>query len=182
MSSAKIGAKDKYHVFIDADNEEDFNNILSRSSITLSNSTSMKIMRWSTNFQSGAETTLAPVWINLPDLPWHFYEWDATCRIFSPIRTRLVLDKVTITKSRPTTAKLRIEIDLAKPLVHEVQIEVRNQHEKLDIFVQKIEHEKIPCFKCMVQGHSNAECGLSTPNLQIYEGKYVANEYRDTSK
>lgn len=71
----KIGAKYGYHVFIDVENKEDFNNIYSREFIPLAGGISMKIIKWTTNFKPGSETSLAPVWINLPDLSWHYYEW-----------------------------------------------------------------------------------------------------------
>lgn len=86
----------------------------------------MKILKWTTNFKLTADSTLAQVWINLPDLPWHYYKWDALCRIVSPIETPLFMDKATSSKTRLTTAKLRVEIDMDKPVIHEVQVEVRN--------------------------------------------------------
>ncbi|PHU02035.1 hypothetical protein BC332_27286 [Capsicum chinense] len=96
----KIGAKDRFHVFIDVDNE-DFNSIYGREYISLSDCINMKILKWTPNFEPNSEMSLAPVWINLPDLPRHFYEWDALCRIVSPIGIPLKMDKATTTKTRP---------------------------------------------------------------------------------
>ncbi|KAH0731472.1 hypothetical protein KY290_002478 [Solanum tuberosum] len=156
----KIGAKDRYHVFIDVENEEDFNDIFSRDSIALNDDVDMKILKWTPNFKPNAENSLAPVWINLPDLPWHYYEWDALCRIVDPIGVPLIMDKATTTKTRPTTAKLRVQIDLAKPLIHTVRVEVRNLSGEEETFEQKIEYETLPiyCSHCKVQNHSTENC------------------------
>ncbi|KAG5607177.1 hypothetical protein H5410_028669 [Solanum commersonii] len=122
-------------------NEEDFNNVDSRVDIKLSN-----------------ESTLAQVWINLLDLPWYYYEWDALCQIVSPIGTPLVMDKATTSKTRPTTAKLRVEIDLDKPVIHEVQ---------------KIEYEELPgyCSHCKVEDHYVEKCNQLHPKGQIERNK-----------
>ncbi|MCE3049416.1 hypothetical protein HAX54_044793 [Datura stramonium] len=45
------------------------------------------------------------------------------------------MDKATTTKNRPTTAKLRVQIDLAKPLLHMVSVEVRNHCGKMDLSI-----------------------------------------------
>ncbi|KAG5575817.1 hypothetical protein H5410_055951 [Solanum commersonii] len=152
----KIGAKDRYHVFIDVENEEDFNDIFSRDSIALNDDVDMKILKWTPNFKPNAENSLAPVWINLLNLPWHYYEWDALCRIVDPIEVPLIMDKATTTKTRPTTAKLRVQIDLAKPLIYIVRVEVRNLSGEEETFDQKIEYETLPiyCSHCKVQNHS----------------------------
>ncbi|KAF3632000.1 hypothetical protein FXO38_26350 [Capsicum annuum] len=161
----KIGAKDRFHVFIDVDNEDDFNNIYGREYISLSDYFNMKILKWMPNLKLNTETSLAPVWINLPYFPWHFYEWDALCRIVSPVGIPLTMEKATSTKTRLTIAKLRIQVDLAKPLIHSINVEVRNQTGKMEVFEQKIKYETMPayCSFCKVQGHSIERC-ISNPS------------------
>lgn len=72
------------------------------------------------------------------------------------------MDKATTTKTRPTTAKLRVEIDLAKPLLKEVSVVIRNPMGNIDTFVQKIEYETLPpfCSFCNTIGHTLEKCGL----------------------
>ncbi|OIT30842.1 hypothetical protein A4A49_27518 [Nicotiana attenuata] len=122
----KIGAKDSKHVFIDAENEEDYKLIASYNYVQLSEGHSMKIQRWTPNFKPNKNTSMALVWINLPGLPWHYYEWATLCRIVGPIGTPIVMDKATQTKTRPTTTKMRIEIDLLKPMITDVQVTIQN--------------------------------------------------------
>ncbi|KAK4374547.1 hypothetical protein RND71_005224 [Anisodus tanguticus] len=95
----------------------------------------MKIQKWTTKFRTDEESTLAPVWINLP---WDYYVWNALCRIIEPIGNPIVMDKATTSKTRPSTAKLRVEIDLTKPLLHELTVEIRNPTGELETVVQKI--------------------------------------------
>ncbi|XP_070040103.1 uncharacterized protein LOC142177333 [Nicotiana tabacum] len=134
----------------------------------------MKILKWTTDFKPNSETSLAPVWINLPDLPWHYYEWDALCRIVGPIGNPLVMDKATTTKSRPTTTKMRVQIDLVKPMLSTVRVDVRNQQGKMEAFDQKIKYEAMPayCSHCKVQGHSIKRCKSSQPAQQKERSDY----------
>lgn len=85
------------------------------------------------NFKPNYEMSLALVWLNLPNLLWHFSEWDTLCRIFSPIGIPYIIDKATTTITRPTTFKLRIEVDLAKHLIYAINVEVRNQNGKIEV-------------------------------------------------
>lgn len=59
------------------ENEDDFNTVYSKNFKHFEGDDTTKILKWTTKFKLDIETTLDPVWINLPDLPWHFYEWDA---------------------------------------------------------------------------------------------------------
>ena len=77
--------------------------------------------------------------MNLPDLKWHLFEWDAICRILEPIGTFLLLDKETLTKGRPTMAKARVEIDLTKPLIAEVILKITNRDRLIEMINQRIE-------------------------------------------
>lgn len=108
---------------IDFELEEDHRNVYGRSFLTICDM-QMKLLKWKKDFKPEKETTLAPVWVNLPVLPWHYYEWDALCRILAPIGTSIITDKATLTKTRPTTAKAKVEIDVTKQPLNEVYMEV----------------------------------------------------------
>ncbi|WMV09467.1 hypothetical protein MTR67_002852 [Solanum verrucosum] len=175
--SVKIGVKDLKHVFIDVENEEDFKTIYSKNFINLDEENSMKIQKWSTKFKPEADT-LAPVWINLPNLPWHYYEWAALCRIVSPIGNPIIMDKATQSKTRPTMAKLKVKIDLLKPLVHEVAVVIKNPKGEIEKFDQKIEYETIPafCAHCKIQGHTALKCRILHPELGFDNTNEKENE------
>lgn len=155
--SAKTGAYNMHHVFIDFDIEEDHRNVYGRNFLNICNM-QMKLLKWETNFKPEAETTLSPVWINLPDLRWHFFEWDALCQIIAPIGVPIISDKATYSKSRPTTAKVKVEIDITRDMVTEIQIEVQNKDGSIEVINQRVEYENVPeyCFHCKAQGHCDA--------------------------
>lgn len=117
--------------------------------------TVMTLDKQATNFKPNGESSHAPFWITLPDLTWHYYEWDAICLIFEPIGIPLTMDKATISKSRSTTAKVRVELDHTRPLLYAVNVEVRNAEGNMEMFIQKVEYESTPsyCTHCRVQGH-----------------------------
>lgn len=66
------------------------------------------------------ESTLAPVWVTLLELPWHYHEWEAIERILEPIGPLIALEKAIVARARPTTAKARVEIDLTRPRMTEI--------------------------------------------------------------
>ncbi|KAG5599844.1 hypothetical protein H5410_031214 [Solanum commersonii] len=176
----RIGAFDMHHVFLDFDNLEDHLNVLSRNFIQLGGLNIMKIIKWSTKFKPDADNTLAPVWINLPDLKWHLYEWDAICRIVAPIGTPFLLDKATLAKTRPTTAKVRVEIDLTKPLINEVLLEITNVAGITEVINQRVEYETIPafCSHCKLQGYQDENCRKLHPELRDMEGGTLVREQK----
>ncbi|KAH0743958.1 hypothetical protein KY290_031951 [Solanum tuberosum] len=137
-------------------------------------------MKWSTTFKPNSDHSLAPVWVNLPDLKWHLFEWDAICRILEQIGTPLLLDKATLTKTRPTIVKIRVEIDLTKPLIDEVILEITNRDGLTEMINQRIEYETILafCSHCKMQGHRDENCRKLHPNLQTKEAEITLSEQK----
>lgn len=62
------------------------------------------------------------------------------------------MDKATSSKTRPATAKVRIEIDFTRLLTNEILVEIRNNEGKVMIINHKVEYKIIPvfCFHCKV--------------------------------
>ncbi|KAG5572696.1 hypothetical protein H5410_062462 [Solanum commersonii] len=148
----KIGAYNMHHIFLDFNLEEDHRNVHGRNFLTLCNM-QMKLLKWKLDFRHEVETTLAPVWINLPDLRWHFFEWGCT------------LQNSIISKTRPTTTKIKVEIDITKPQISEIQIAITNEDGAIS---QRVEYENVPdyCFNCKAQGHSDDNCRILHPELR----------------
>lgn len=84
------------------------------------------------------------------------------------------MDKTTISKSRPTTAKVRVEIDLIRPLLSVVNVEFRNTDGKIEMFTQKVKYDLTPfyCSHCKVHGHYKSACRVLHPELRI-EGRNI---------
>ncbi|KAG5597029.1 hypothetical protein H5410_038261 [Solanum commersonii] len=175
--SVKIGAYNMHHIFLDFDLEADHRNVYGRNFLTLCNM-QMKLLKWKPDFRPEAETTLAPVWINLPDLRWHFFEWDALCRIMAHIGVPIISDKATFSKTRPTKAKIKVEIDITKPQISEIQIVIKNENGELESISQKVEYENVLdyCSNCKAQGHSDDNCRILHPELRRSGNKHNTNE------
>lgn len=47
------------------------------------------------------------------------------------------------TQTRPTTAKIEVEIDITRTLPHEVQIDIKNEKGQMETIIQKVEYETI---------------------------------------
>ncbi|KAK4337556.1 hypothetical protein RND71_042043 [Anisodus tanguticus] len=88
------------------------------------------------------------------------------------------MDKATSTKTRPSTAKLRVKIDLLKPLIDVVTVEVRNSRGEMETFTQIIKYETIPlyCLHCNIQGHDIDSCGRLHPELKEHNVDFMKNE------
>lgn len=112
--TVKIAYFDQNHVYIDFNNESDFYHIYFKSFVTLG-PYSMKIIKWTPDFVPEIETSLAPVWILVHQLPWHLFRWDILSKMVSLIGNAMAPDMATYSKSRGNVAKLKVEIDLLKP-------------------------------------------------------------------
>ncbi|KAG5618662.1 hypothetical protein H5410_018486 [Solanum commersonii] len=66
--------------------------------------------------------------------------------IIREVGKSIELDIATKTMTRPSMAKARVEIDLLRPLVHNVWVGTEDDNTPLSGFSQKIEYENIPKF------------------------------------
>lgn len=147
----------------------------------------MRIQRWTRKFKDDMESTLAPVWVTLPEPLWHYHNWEAMEQILEPIGTLISLDKATMARTRPTTAKAQVEIDLSKPRLNEVEVALIDGNGDIDMFIQQIEYESFPdfFFHCRVQGHSDTQYRMQQPkgnasnspgSLKIKQNEKVPSE------
>lgn len=62
--------------------------------------------------------------------------------------------------TRPSMAKVRVEIDLLKLQLDHVWVGLKNDNTALKEFSQKVEYEVVPryCKHCRLLGHSIAQC------------------------
>lgn len=74
------------------------------------------MFKWSPDFDASKETSLAPIWVFLPKLNYHLFNWDYLKQILTQIGTPLKEDIATIITSRPNLAKVTVEVDLLKPM------------------------------------------------------------------
>ena len=65
-------------------------------------------------------------------------------------------------------AKMRVEMDLMKPLIIEIQVRIKISTGQMEAFNQMTESKNIPefCIHCKIQGHTKEKCEIVH---QIYQ-------------
>ncbi|CAN1181770.1 hypothetical protein LINPERHAP1_LOCUS19619 [Linum perenne] len=109
------------------------------------------VSQWSPAFNEEEQIKSILTWVRLPKLPIHYFNSVAVSRIGNFIGKTVRLDLATKEGSRCRYARVRVEIDLTKPLLGKYMIEDK---------VFKIEYESLEnvCFDCGVYGHKKETC------------------------
>ena len=94
----KIAHFNSRHVYIDLDNELDYNMVWTKKRMTIAGQV-MRIQAWTPTFKPDEETPLVPIWISLPELQWHCYNKEFITSLLSPIGTVKYLDSESINKT-----------------------------------------------------------------------------------
>lgn len=100
-----------------------------------------------------------PVWISLPEFPWHCYNKEFVSALLSPIRKVLYLDTASTQKTRGSLSKVKVQIHLTKERPPHVWMDFDEE----DITVgrwQEIQYENVPeyCKYCKHQIHMIHVC------------------------
>ncbi|KAM3360383.1 hypothetical protein P3S68_020095 [Capsicum galapagoense] len=72
----------------------------------------MWLEKWTQDFKPEKDSPIVPIWVLLPELPFHCHTWNYIKQIVAPVGTPLFMDVATENKSRPNMAKVRVEVDL----------------------------------------------------------------------
>ncbi|KAG5570446.1 hypothetical protein H5410_060212 [Solanum commersonii] len=160
LGGVKIAHYNARHVFIDLDNELDYNTVWSKQRMSIAGQL-IRIQAWTPSFKPEVETPIVHVWVTLPDLPWHCYNKDYVSGLLLPVGKVLYLDSDSIQKTRGSKAKVKVQIDLTKKRPPYVWIGYIGE-DITDGRWQTIEYEDVPpyCFHYMHQGHIECECSI----------------------
>lgn len=74
----------------------------------------MRIFLWTPDFRPEVESSIVPVWVKLPNLPLFMFNKHCIFSIARLIGTPLALDLPTAEVSRPSLAKVCVQIDVLK--------------------------------------------------------------------
>lgn len=155
----RIGAYDYRHIFIEFNNELDFDAAYFQRFMGTFGAL-MRMFKWSLDFDPNEETSLAPIWVLLPELPFRMFKWDYLKQVLEQISTPIKEDIATIARTRPHMAKVRVEVDLMKSLQDSVFVGIKGDTTGLKGRNQKLEYESVPAFckTCKLQGHDFERC------------------------
>lgn len=141
-------------MLLDFTNEDDFNMAWFKGMIEIN-----ILQMWSPNFKLNEDIPIVRVWVLLPGIPFHLHTCLLVKQIFSNAATPLTIDAATFGSTRPSMAKIRVEVDLLKNLPDYVYVGL--EHESpLKGYNQKIEYENIPkfCMQCKKLCHNILNC------------------------
>lgn len=109
------------------------------------------------DFRVDVESSIAPIWVNFPKLPVHFFAQNSLFSIARTVGAPLKMDAATKFLTRPSVARICIEMDLLRSFPSRVWIGTGSGG-----FWQPVEYESVPlyCSKCFRQGHIKEECKM----------------------
>ncbi|XP_069150536.1 uncharacterized protein [Solanum lycopersicum] len=127
----------------------------------------MRIQAWTPSFKPDEETPLVPIWISLPELPWHCYNKEFITSLLSPIGRVLYLDSASINKTRGSQARVKVQVDLTRDRPSHIWMGYIGE-DITDGRWQKIEYDNIPdyCFYCKNQGHNESVCIIKKRDVE----------------
>ncbi|KAH0709369.1 hypothetical protein KY284_010796 [Solanum tuberosum] len=156
----KIAHYNSRHVYIVLDNEFDYVTVWTKQRMSIDGQL-MRIQTWTPEFTPEEETPIVPIWVALPELPWHCYNKVLLTTMLSSIGKVLFLDSPTAQNTRGSMARVKIQIDLTKPRPPHVWVGFKNSDPNKGRW-QKVQYEGIPdyCIYCKHQGHIDNVCTI----------------------
>ncbi|PKU72689.1 hypothetical protein MA16_Dca017700 [Dendrobium catenatum] len=123
----------------------------------------MRLLKWSMDFDIHAESPICLVWLSLPNLRIHFFDIKILQAIGSLFGRPLQVDQATTNKTRPSVARILVEIDITKEYPKEIWLGSDSCG-----YSQKVEFDKFPifCSDCKLHGHDINSCFVLNPELK----------------
>ncbi|PKU60788.1 hypothetical protein MA16_Dca028207 [Dendrobium catenatum] len=160
--SFTVSLLDPRHVFINLSNDNDYTRVFLRRSYYVKNF-QMRLLKWSPDFDINSESPICPVWISLPNLRMHFYNHTVLQKIGSIFGRPLQVDQATANRTRPSVARILVEMDITKDWSKEIWLGSEGNG-----YIQKVEIENFPifCTHCKLYGHDINNCFILNPSLK----------------
>ncbi|XP_027155903.1 uncharacterized protein LOC113756420, partial [Coffea eugenioides] len=157
-----IGLLDSKHILLRPSEEEDYTRLWCRR-FWYVGKFHMSLSKWTIDFKPGAESSIAPVWVNFPGLPLPFFEKQFLLKLGTLLGRPLKVDEATASLKRPSVARILLEVDVLQPPKSRIWIGDDQWG-----FWQKIEYEDYPsyCGFCSLIGHTEAICHRKHPELR----------------
>ncbi|KAH0633248.1 hypothetical protein KY284_036034 [Solanum tuberosum] len=127
------------------------------------------------------ETTTAIAWISFPSLPPIFFGKEAVFSLAVAVGKPLQVDMATRNQTRPSCARVKVEVDLLREFPKRIKIGMRMKTDEVVEKWVKIKYDYVPkyCQTCMIQGHDEQQCYVVHPDLHPNREK---SEYDEGKK
>ncbi|KAI0524341.1 hypothetical protein KFK09_003708 [Dendrobium nobile] len=157
-----VGLLDARHVAIQLSNDLDYSRVFARRSYFILNY-QMRVLKWTPFFDIKEESPIVPIWISFPNLRLHFFNSKVLHALGSIFGRPLQTDQATASKTRPSVARVLVEVDISRNHPKEVWV-----GSKAYGYMQKAEFEKVPefCNHCKIHGHAVFDCFKLNPELK----------------
>ncbi|KAL0916491.1 hypothetical protein M5K25_014011 [Dendrobium thyrsiflorum] len=163
---------DSSHVLIKLLSDMDYSRVFCHRSNLVYNCY-MKLSKLSPTLDIGVESSVIPIWIFFPNLRPHLFSPRILHALGSLFGRPLKVDNATSIGSRPSLARVLVELDITKKYPEKVWL----GPDKLG-YIQSVEMEPFPpfCDQCKALGHGRGECrsmssvpvkGLANSNIPI---------------
>ncbi|KAH0768928.1 hypothetical protein KY290_012909 [Solanum tuberosum] len=170
------------HVFIDLDNELDYNTVWTQQRMTIEGKL-MRIQAWTPTFRPEEETPIVPIWVLLPGLPWHCFKKEFITPLLESVGKVLYLDTASIKRTTASMAKVKVQVDLTKARPRHIWIGLDDEDLTIGRW-QPIEYENIPpyCTYCKHQGHMIGDCNFKIRDEDFKRRKELGTEMANIHK
>ncbi|KAK4355058.1 hypothetical protein RND71_024029 [Anisodus tanguticus] len=168
-AEVKIGLLCNRHVLIRCSLFEDYVTLMSKPCFLIQENRKyhpMRTFKWEPWFNAEEESTIAHTWISFPGLAPNFYNEPHLFSFAAAVGKPLAIDVATKNKSRPSCARVKVEIDLLKEHPSKFQIRVGGG-EKATSKWYPYRYDFLPkyCTHCKLQGHDVNGCWKMNPDL-----------------
>ncbi|KAI0500784.1 hypothetical protein KFK09_019001 [Dendrobium nobile] len=145
---------DSTHILIKLSNDLDYCRVFCHRSYLVFNCF-MKLTKWSPTLDIGVESPIIPIWISFPHLRPHFFAPRILFGLGELFGKPLKIDEATSVGSRPSNARVLVEIDITKTYTKQVWL----GSESLG-YVQEVVFDDFPhfCNVCKCLGHLFGKC------------------------
>ncbi|OIT40396.1 hypothetical protein A4A49_07963, partial [Nicotiana attenuata] len=160
-------------VYIDLDNEYDHSTVWSKQYMYIQGQM-MRIEAWNPIFKPNEDYPIVPVWIMIPELPWHLYYMEIMSPLLSPVGKALFLDLASFQKTRGSVAKVKMQVYLTKDMPTHVWLGYgEDQDVNGDGQWLEVQYENLPsyCLHCRHLGHSMQACPVKQKEFEVQKKK-----------
>ncbi|KAH0689957.1 hypothetical protein KY289_017315 [Solanum tuberosum] len=127
----------------------------------------MRTFKWDPMFDLEEETTMAVVWISFPSLPPNFFCEEAIFSLAAAVRKPMQVDVATKNKTRPSCARVKVEVDLLGEFPKRIKIGIKQENGAVLEKWTPIKYDYVPkyCITCSIQGHDEDQCYVKHQKL-----------------
>ncbi|KAK4380766.1 hypothetical protein RND71_002628 [Anisodus tanguticus] len=161
-AEVNIGLLCDRHLLIRCTIAEDYDTLMSRQTFEIKEKNKPYLMRtfkWDVTFNPEEETRFAYGWISFPGLPPHFHGEASLFSMAASVGKPISIDSATRNKTRPSSARVKVEVDLLNSHPKSVLIQV-GEGAEITSTSQRIRYDFLPkyCPNCKLQGHDSIGC------------------------